>query len=199
MKEGSAPSRRAEGSRGADAPAGAEATPSMRILKGRHAGRQLTSPGREVRPTPEHVRDRCLSLVEEELRDARVLDLFAGSGAMGLEALSRGARSVDFVENGASALHSLKANVAALHATKRSRIFKRDALPWIQALEAGSYRLALVDPPYRSKKLDRVIERWKAVPFADILIVEHATDHEIAAKGKRYSFEGPTQVTILRA
>ena len=171
----------------------------MRILKGKHAGRRLTSPGGGVRPTPEVVRDRCLSLVGDELRGARVLDLFSGSGAVGLEALSRGAGSVDFVENGAAALHSLKANVAALRATKKSRIFKRDVLLWIQPLEAGAYRIAFVDPPYGSRKLDRVIERWKDVPFADVLIVEHDKDHEIAVKGKRYDFGGPTRITILRA
>ena len=54
----------------------------MRILKGKHAGRDLTSPGGNVRPTPEEVRDRCVSLIEEDLREARVLDLFAGSGAL---------------------------------------------------------------------------------------------------------------------
>ncbi len=182
-----------------DARAGTKHGSPMRILKGKHAGRKLTSPGGKVRPTPEDVRDRCLSLVGDELPGARILDLFAGSGAVGLEALSRGARSVDFVENGPAALHSLKANVAALRATKHSQIFKRDALLWIQPLEAGAYRVAFVDPPYGSKKLDRVIERWSDVPFADILIVEHHKDHEIAAKGKRYDFEGPTRITILRA
>jgi 16S rRNA (guanine966-N2)-methyltransferase len=143
-----------------------------------------------------------VSLVEEDLRGAAVLDLFAGTGALGLEALSRGARSVDFVENGAAALHALKANVAALRATKSCRIFKRDALPWLDALEAGTYGVAFVDPPYGSKKLDRVVERWLRVPFATALVLEHAKDHEIVAanaKGKRYDFEGPTRVTILRA
>jgi 16S rRNA (guanine966-N2)-methyltransferase len=171
----------------------------MRILKGKHAGRHLTSPGGDVRPTPEDVRDRCASLVEDDLRGAAVLDLFAGSGALGLEALSRGARSVDFVENGASALHALKANVAALRATKSCRIFKRDALPWIEGLARGAYGVAFVDPPYGSRKLDRVVERWLRVPFADVLVLEHAKDHEVAAKGKRYDFEGPTRVTVLRA
>ena len=171
----------------------------MRILKGKHAGRQLTSPGKQVRPTPENVRDKCLTLVDAELQGARFLDLFSGSGAVGLEALSRGARSVDFVENGAAALHSLKANVAALHQTKRSRIFKRDAIPWVQRLEAGSYQIAFIDAPYGSKKLDRVIERWNDAAFADVLIVEHAKDHEIEGKGKQYDFGGPTRITILRA
>jgi 16S rRNA (guanine966-N2)-methyltransferase len=172
----------------------------MRILKGKHARRRLTSPGGDVRPTPEEVRDRCVGLVEEELRGEPVLDLFAGSGALGLEALSRGARSVDFVESGRAALHSLKANVAALRETKRCRIFKRDAIPWLEGVEAGTYRVAFADPPYGSRKLDRVVERWLEVPFADVLVLEHDKHHEVPARGgKRYDFPGPTRVTVLRA
>jgi 16S rRNA (guanine966-N2)-methyltransferase len=171
----------------------------MRILKGTHAGRKLTSPGGPVRPTPEDVRDRCVSIVEADLERARVLDLFAGSGALGLEALSRGARSVDFVENGKAALHSLKANVAALREAKRCRIFKKDVLPWIEKLPAGAYAVGFVDAPYGSRKLDRVLERWSQVPFADVLVVEHDAEHRIEAEGKRYDFPGPTRVTILRA
>jgi len=170
----------------------------MRIVKGKHKDRQLTSPARQVRPTPEEVRDRCVSLVEEDLQDARVLDLFAGSGALGLEALSRGAHYVDFVENGAPALHALKANVAALRESHHTRIFKKDALPWIAKLPAGAYGVCFVDPPYRSQKLDRVLEQWHEVPFADVLVVEHAQEHFIPGKGKRYDFKGPTRVTVLR-
>ena len=171
----------------------------MRIVKGKHAGRHLTSPSKRVRPTPEDVRDRCVALVEEDFQGRAVLDLFAGSGALGLEALSRGARSVDFVESGAEALHSLKANVAALRETKRCRVFKKDALPWIDRLEAGTYAVCFVDPPYGSRKLDRVLERWREVPFANVLVVEHDQEHEVEGKGKRYDFSGPTRVTILRA
>jgi 16S rRNA (guanine966-N2)-methyltransferase len=171
----------------------------VRILRGRHAGRQLTSPGRRVRPTPEAVRDRALDLISSDLEGARFLDLFAGSGAVGLEALSRGARSVDFVENGPAALHALKANVAALRESRRTRIFKRDVLPWIETLEAGSYDVAYVDPPYGSAKLDRVIQRWLQEPFADVLVVEHEKGHALGVRGKRYDFEGPTRITVLRA
>lgn len=184
---------------GLGAPARTESGLPMRILKGTYAGRTLTSPGGRVRPTPEVVRDRCLSLIADELRGARVLDLFAGTGAVGLEALSRGARSVDFVENGAPALHALKANVAALHAKKWTRIFKRDAVQWVESLEEGLYRIAFVDPPYGSKKLDRVVESWKEVPFADVLILEHDKDHDPAVEGKHYDFGGSTRVTVSRA
>jgi 16S rRNA (guanine966-N2)-methyltransferase len=174
----------------------------MRILKGKHAGRHLTSPGGDIRPTAEAVRDRIVGLVQNDLEGGRVLDLFAGSGALGLEALSRGATHVDFVENGAGALHALKANVAALRETKRCRIFKTDALPWIAGLDAGAYRVAFADPPYGSAKLDRVIELWLAVPFADVLVLEHEKDQAIDAKAarraKRYDLEGPTRVSVLR-
>jgi 16S rRNA (guanine966-N2)-methyltransferase len=173
----------------------------MRIVGGRHAGRHLTSPGRKVRPTPEDVRVRAMELLSEDLEGARVLDLFSGSGAVGLEALSRGARSIDFVENGAVALHALKANVAALRSGRKTRVFKKDVLPWIAGLEADAYDIAYVDPPYGSKKLDRVVERWLAVPFARVLVLEHSKDHALPSggRGKRYDFPGPTRLTILRA
>jgi len=171
----------------------------MRIVAGKHAGRHLPSPAKRIRPTAENIRDRWLGRLKDDLDGARVLDLFAGSGALGLEALSRGAALADFVENGAEALHSLKANVAALRETKRCRIFKKDVLPWIEKLPAGVYAVCFADPPYGSGKLDRVLERWTEVPFADILVVEHDAEHRITGKGKRYDFEGRTRVTILRA
>jgi 16S rRNA (guanine966-N2)-methyltransferase len=59
--------------------------------------------------------------------------------------------------------------------------------------------VGFVDAPYGSRKLDRVLERWSQVPFADVLVVEHDAEHRIEAEGKRYDFPGPTRVTILRA
>jgi len=171
----------------------------MRIIKGKYAGRSLTSPGKKVRPTPEAVRDRALEIIGDQLEGARVLDLFAGSGAVGLEALSRGARYVDFVENGGAALHSLKANIAGLRESRRTRIYKRDAIPWVEALEEGGYEIAYVDPPYGSRKLDRVLAHWLAVPFSGVLVLEHDKEHVIDGKAKQYDFEGPTRLSILRA
>ena len=169
----------------------------MRIIAGTFAGRTLTSPGKKVRPTAERVRDRWLTVLAPHLEGARVLDLFAGSGALGLEALSRGAASADFVENGPASLHSLKANVAALGVRDRSRIFKKDAIPFVEALEARVYDIAFADPPYGSRKLDRVVRRWLECPFSRILGVEHAPDHEVPGRGKVQRF-GDTFVTILR-
>lgn len=174
----------------------------MRIVSGRWAGRSLVSPGRRVRPTAESVRAAWLESLGDTVRGARVLDLFAGSGALGLEALSRGAASVDFVENGAAALHSLKANVAALRATKKTRIFKRDVLPWVQALASDAYDIAFVDAPYGSRKLDRVLETWLKAGFARTLGVESALDHPLPPGGRTvFNGEGTseksTRVTLF--
>lgn len=179
----------------------------MRIVSGVWADEDLVSPGRRVRSTAEAVRDRWCTFLGAHLEGARVLDLFAGSGALGLEALSRGAAWADFVEDGPTAMHALKANVAArrLRAPqagrpptarhKAARVFKRDAIPFVRALEAGVYDVAFADPPYGSGKLDLVIARWHEVPFARILGVEHAVDHEVPPGGKRLQF-GETNVTI---
>lgn len=170
----------------------------MRIVGGRWAGRDLTSPGGRVRPTAEPVRERCMSLLRTELDGARVLEIYAGTGALGLEALSRGARSVDFVENGASALHSLKANVAALKVRRRTRIFKRDALPFIGRLDRHAYDIALADPPYRSRQPDRVVQHWLRTPFSRILVVQHAADHALPGRGRRHVL-GDAALTVFRS
>ena len=167
----------------------------MRIVAGVWAGQRLTSPGRRVRPTHEAMRIRWMDHLGERLAGARVLDLFAGSGALGLEALSRGAATVDFVENGPEALHALRANVAARKlrpkaaGARAARIFKRDAIPFVARLDAGAYDLAFADPPYGSRKADRIIERWLSVPFAPLLYMEHAASHVLPPGQARLTYE----------
>ena len=170
----------------------------MRIVKGRFAGRDLVSPNdARVRPTAEHVRDALLDLLDAHLRDARVLDLFAGTGALGLEAMSRGAARVDFVETRPSSLHALRANVALLRLRERTRIFKRDALPFAGALGDDAYDVAFADPPYESRMLDRVIDTWRARNFSRVLAVEHAAAHELPRAHTRRTFDDTT-VSIYR-
>jgi 16S rRNA (guanine966-N2)-methyltransferase len=170
----------------------------MRIVAGRFAGRDLTSPAdSRVRPTAETVRAGLLDLLEPDLPGARVIDLFAGTGALGLEALSRGALRADFVEFRPSSLHALRANVAALRLLKSTRIFKRDAIPFVAALPPDGYDIAFADPPYESRVLDRILAMWRERRFARILAVEHALTHQLPKGGQRQSFpEGA--VTIYR-
>ena len=170
----------------------------MRIVKGRFAGRDLVSPSdARVRPTAEHVRAAMLDLLEPELSGARVLDLFAGTGALGLEALSRGAARADFVETRPSSLHALRANVALLRLRDRVRIFKRDALPFTGALGEDAYGIAFADPPYGSRMLDRVLDTWRARRFSRVLAVEHAAEHDLPRPDRRLVFDD-TVVAIYR-
>jgi 16S rRNA (guanine966-N2)-methyltransferase len=170
----------------------------MRIVGGAWAGRQLTSPGGRVRPTAEAVRDALLGMLAAALPGARVLDLFAGSGALGIEALSRGARTADFVEHDPAALHALKANVAALRLKSRTRIFKRDAIPFAEVLGPGAYDIVFADPPYGSAKLDRVLQHWLAAPYSGILALEHAADHVLPVRGSEQRRVADTIVTLFR-
>jgi 16S rRNA (guanine966-N2)-methyltransferase len=171
----------------------------VRIVAGKFAGRTLTSPqDQRVRPTSEHVRAGLLDLLATDLPSARVLDLFAGTGALGLEAISRGAHRADFVEFRPDSLHALRANVALLRLRERTRIFKRDALPFAAALTPDSYDVAFADPPYGSRMLDRVIESWHTTRFARVLAVEHARSHELPVGAYRRTFDDSV-VTIYRA
>jgi 16S rRNA (guanine966-N2)-methyltransferase len=170
----------------------------VRIVAGKFAGRDLTSPNDfRVRPTAEHVRDGALDLIAADLAGARFLDLFAGTGAVGLEAISRGARSADFVETRPSSLHALRANVALLRLREKTRIFKRDALPFAAALAPDSYDVAFADPPYESRMLDRVLESWRERAFSRVLVLEHAATHELPRATARRVFE-ETVVSVYR-
>ena len=170
----------------------------MRIVGGKFAGRDLMSPpDSRVRPTAERVRAALLDMLSAELKDARVLDLFAGTGALGLEALSRGARVADFVEFRPASLHALRANVASLRLRDRVRIFKRDALPFAAALQEDSYDVAFVDPPYGSRMLDRVIDSWHALRFSRVLAVEHERTHKLPAGATHRAFDDSV-VSIYR-
>lgn len=170
----------------------------MRIVGGKFAGRDLTSPGKtRVRPTSEHVRAAMLDALRGDLDGARVLDLFAGTGALGLEALSRGAKFADFVEMNPASLHALKANVARLRLTKQSRIFVKDAIHFADALPADRYDICFADPPYESKQLDWLIRIWQERRFAPILAVEHALTHALPRGDVHLAFES-TRVTIYR-
>lgn len=102
-----------------------------------------------------------------------MLDLFAGSGALGLEALSRGAVHVDFVELSKPSLAALRANVATLAVGNRVWVHRRDALRFARRLAEGSYDVALADPPYPTDQAAWLLDIFRERPFARILGIEH--------------------------
>jgi 16S rRNA (guanine966-N2)-methyltransferase len=123
---------------------------SPRVIAGRYGGRRLEAPrGQATRPTADRVREALFSILGARVQGARVLDLFAGSGALGLEALSRGAAHATFVDSAPAAIRALRANLAALGV--EAEVVRADALRWLRAASARprQYDLVFLDPPYR--------------------------------------------------
>jgi 16S rRNA (guanine966-N2)-methyltransferase len=133
----------------------------MRISAGEHRGRRLSSPkGSKTRPTSDLLRQAIFNVLGPAIRGVRVLDLFAGTGALGLEALSRGAAAATFVERDRRALSSLHANIREMDFTSRARVLAGDVLAVLSQLNAAGeqFDCVLVDPPYASDLGPRALE-----------------------------------------
>ncbi len=170
----------------------------LRIIAGEFKGRRLKTPGgRTVRPTGDRVKEAWFSILQQSIPDARVLDLFAGSGALGFEALSRGAVSVDFVETHRVSLTALKANVEALGVEDRVTIHRSDALRFAERLQPAQYDIAFADPPYATDDAGHLTGIFRATPFARILGIEHRSDLSLDGDDtRRY---GDTAITFVYA
>ena len=122
----------------------------MRVVAGLHGGRRLEAPpGEETRPTSDRVREALFSILGARVEGARVLDLFAGSGALGIEALSRGAAEATFVDRSPAAIRVVRANLAALGL--EAEVVRADARAAVRTARAAArqYDLLFLDPPYR--------------------------------------------------
>lgn len=150
-----------------------------------------------MRPTLDRVREAWMSIIQLELPGSRILDLFAGSGALGLEALSRGAASADFVEKDQRTLRVLRENIDLLSASDRSVIHRSDALRFVSGIAVREYDIAFADPPYASDAAEKLAGVWLACPFARILSVEHDSRQKLpgATDTRRY---GSSAITFYR-
>lgn len=127
----------------------------MRIIAGKHKGKILAAfDGTEIRPTPDRVKESLFQILSGHIVGARVLDLFAGSGALGLECLSRGAREVVFNDNSEESLALLKKNLAACK--ERGEVHNSDFAACLKVL-SGQFDLIFCDPPYRLDLSDAVL------------------------------------------
>lgn len=159
---------------------------ALRIIAGTAAGRPLLTPrGLKVRPTAERVRSALFSIVGGAVQGARVLDLYAGTGALGLEALSRGALLADFVESSPRLCSLIRANIVSLGFQGRARVVCRRVERALALLE-GPYHLALADPPYEAWPLEGLLQRLGEAPLlapGALLVLEHSARHR---PGERY-------------
>ena len=138
----------------------------MRIIAGTAKGRRLFSPGAkgkkgEIRPTSDRAREALFNVLASEVKGAQVLDLFAGTGALGLEALSRGAESALFVDKGRSSMDLLHRNVETCGFLDKSTILKRDLTRGLFFLQAhappAGFSLVFIDPPYKKKLAESIV------------------------------------------
>lgn len=179
----------------------------MRIVAGRLGGRRIEAPsGRDTRPTSERVREAVFSVLGGEVVGADVADLFAGTGALGLEALSRGARRVDFFESGRQGSAALRRNIAALGVAGESRVV---TAPLPRGLGGGPWTLVFVDPPWGrglgEAAIDRLLAAGLLAPDGLVVFEERARGLPEASRWgpaglievdrRRY---GDTEIALLR-
>jgi 16S rRNA (guanine966-N2)-methyltransferase len=183
----------------------------MRVVGGRLRGRTIASPSsRDIRPTADRLRESLFNILmhayDDPIDGARVLDLFAGTGALGIEAVSRGAAFTLFVDNGAEARALLRQNVEALGLGGVTKVYRRDATNLGPAHPMEPFSLVFMDPPYGRGLAEQALASlrhggWLA-PRA-LVVVEEATSAKVAAPADFEELErrayDDTEFMILRS
>lgn len=157
----------------------------MRIIAGSLGGRRLKTPaGSHTRPTSDRVREAIFSILGPPRPQTRVLDLFAGAGSLGLEALSRGAASVDFIDSNSASVRVLRENITSLGVAASSRIHQSDVVRYLPRL-SGQFDWIFLDPPYRAALAEQTLGLLGtgAVLSDDaIVLAEHDRRNEPASR-----------------
>jgi 16S rRNA (guanine966-N2)-methyltransferase len=176
----------------------------LRVSGGEARGRRLKAP-KNIRPTQGMVKQAIFNMVGARIEGAQVLDLFAGSGALGIEALSRGAASVTFVDQQPRGLAILRQNLDALGFKERARLVRSDVVRWLEA-STDAVRAAdfvFLDPPYDDPVLDRTLRVLDQTATSSTVLAEHSRRQSLPSlarlridKQKRY---GDTMVTVYRS
>lgn len=180
----------------------------LRITGGIHRGRRLrSSGGAGLRPTSDRVRSAIFSMLgQDAVEGARVLDLYAGTGALGLEALSRGAAHADFVEVNARRCHQIREHLRELSLSEQGRVYPGRAERVLASLPGG-YHLVLADPPYEMNTWDSLMELLNEGALLNedcFVVVEHRYDTALADEYGKLSLVtrrryGDTSVSIYRS
>ena len=156
---------------------------AMRVITGSARGRRLqTLEGQEVRPTPERIKEAVFSIIQFQIEGRRFLDLFAGSGQMGIEALSRGAREAVFVDSRKDSVQIIRENLEKTGLSRQGRVVNMDSLAFLSQPN-GKFDLAFLDPPYRTGLLEKALEMTSAVVKpGGVILCEHPADEELPAQ-----------------
>lgn len=154
----------------------------MRVIAGAYKGRKLESPENfDIRPTTDKAKEALFSILMNEIAGARVLDLFAGSGALGIEALSRGAQECIFVDHSRQSVGLIKRNLAACGVREPARVIAGDYRKVLAGL-AGTFDIILMDPPYNRGLLGdafRLISEQGLLAEGGVIVCEHRKEEEL--------------------
>ncbi len=159
----------------------------MRVITGIARGKRLKSlDGNDVRPTTDKVKEGIFSAIQFDIEGRRFLDMYAGSGQMGIEALSRGAESAVFVDSSPAAIKICTENVISTGFEKESRIIKRDSIGYVSTT-TDTFDIAFLDPPYEAGILIKAIEAVsKKMSDYGIIICEHPTEIKLPETVDRF-------------
>ena len=178
----------------------------MRVITGTARGRKLKElPGLDTRPTTDKVKESIFNIVQFDVEGRRVLDLFAGTGQLGIEALSRGAERCVFVDASKEAARIIKENVSLTGFADRTRVTQGDAMSFLTSCRE-KFGLAFLDPPYASDLLDQALERMAAIDIMTengIIVCESALEKVLPdlsgpyERGREYRY-GKIKLTLYR-
>ncbi|NIT04391.1 16S rRNA (guanine(966)-N(2))-methyltransferase RsmD [Candidatus Saccharibacteria bacterium] len=175
----------------------------MRVAGGKAKGHRLKVPKiRDVRPTQESIRTNIFNILGDFVEGKKVFDLYAGSGSLGIEALSRGAREVIFIESNKNACRVIKENLGHAKLDKKGKVICHDAKQVLLTLPDRDIDLALLDPPYSIGKMDHVFSALAShLKRGAVLVYEHAKTTEVPSIPGLKVFDrrmyGSTKVTFL--
>lgn len=179
----------------------------MRVITGTARGRKLKAlPGLDTRPTADQVKESLFNILQFDIEGRRVLDLFAGTGQLGIEALSRGASFCDFVDVNPAAVKLVRENLQIAGLTGRAAVVQRDFLAFLQGARGKKYELVFLDPPYAQTALEQALETIAAIDIVSecgIIVCESPAGKILPAlqppyaKGREYRY-GKAKLTLYR-
>lgn len=173
----------------------------MRVITGTARGRKLNEPkNMDIRPTTDNVKESIFNIVQFDVEGRRVLDLFAGTGQLGIEALSRGAKSVTFVDQSTEAVELCKQNLA--HCKLEGTVVKADSVSFLE--KCGKFDLIFIDPPYESGLMDAALKKiikFDILSEGGIIICESKRENSVKSMelpyfiGREYNY-GRVKLTV---
>ncbi len=175
----------------------------MNIIAGKFKGQKFKVPKAHIRPTMDKVREAVFSMIRDRIANSVVLDLYAGSGSFGLEAISQGAKICHFVDNSFKATRCIKRNLNKFCITNNVKVFESSVLSFINRCDSNYYDIVFVDPPYNAKvisKIVKVILEQNILKSGGVIVAECRMDEDLSKikdriiKSKTY---GDTKIFLI--